>query len=485
MKIKTQFIGVVVISAVLVLGSSWVSYIFTQRVNEAMQKNVLADSILKGVFEINVVTNDYIISRSERANSQWQIRHQSLTNIVLLADTLFLDEDGRALINHIRQNQIRSRVLFFRLTIIWGDENLQGVRSELAVPRVSAIINQINITSQSMFSDAIKLSNITHTEVNRIQNITNLIAIGFALSVFAIFILMSIWGKRRILTPISRLTESVEEVSKGNLETTFLVTGRDEFGVLGEAFNKMTEVLRANITLKRLTKDLARSNADLQQFAYVASHDLQEPLRMVSSYVQLLDQRYQDKLDTDAREFIDFAVDGANRMQILIQDLLSYSRIGTEGGELILTSLNSVLADVSTNLKVAIEEHAVGFTHDELPTVWGDKGQLARLLQNLISNAIKFRSNRTPEIHVGAERQNDEWLLSVRDNGIGIAPDYTERIFVIFQRLHKKEEYEGTGIGLAICKRIVERHGGRIWMESTPGEGSTFFFTLSTGTGRK
>jgi PAS domain S-box-containing protein len=226
-------------------------------------------------------------------------------------------------------------------------------------------------------------------------------------------------------------------------------------------------------------QELARSNADLQQFAYVASHDLQEPLRMVASYLQLLERRYKDKLDTDANEFINYAVDGAGRMQNLINDLLAYSRVGTQGKPFKLTNYADVFRRALLHLKIAIEESKAVITHDEpFPIVHADESQLVQVLQNLISNAIKFRGDQAPHIHIGVQHLNGEWVFSVKDQGIGIDPQYKERIFMIFQRLHNRTEYVGTGIGLAICKRIVERHGGHIWVESELVKGSTFYFTI-------
>jgi PAS domain S-box-containing protein len=248
-------------------------------------------------------------------------------------------------------------------------------------------------------------------------------------------------------------------------------------GLLG-IFWDITEQRLAEERLKKTLEDLARSNKELEQFAYVASHDLQEPLRMVSSYTQLLERRYKDKLDTDAKEFIAYAVDGANRMQRLIQDLLVYSRVSSRGKSLTPTDCNAVLGTVRINLSVAIEENNARVTHDELPIVMADETQLVQVFQNLIGNAIKFHSEEPPRIHVSAEKNKKEWIFSVRDNGKGVDPQYHDRIFVIFQRLQGKGEYPGTGIGLAICKRIIERHGGRIWVESEPGKGSTFYFTL-------
>jgi PAS domain S-box-containing protein len=246
------------------------------------------------------------------------------------------------------------------------------------------------------------------------------------------------------------------------------------------AIRDITARKRSEAELLEKVKELNRSNEELQQFAYIASHDLQEPLRMVASYTALLARRYKGKLDSDADEFIAFAVDGASRMQLLIRDLLAYSRVGLKGKGLAETSSENALQQAVRNLRGAIEGSGAIVTHDALPCVMADEMQLTQLFQNLVGNAIKYRRAAVPRVHIAAAPDGShKWMFSVRDNGLGIEAQYFDRIFGVFQRLHTREKFEGTGIGLAICKKIVERHGGTISVESTLGEGSTFHFPLA------
>ncbi len=235
---------------------------------------------------------------------------------------------------------------------------------------------------------------------------------------------------------------------------------------------------QAEEELARKVEELGRSNAELEQFAYIASHDLQEPLRMVASYTQLLGERYRGKLGEDADKYIGYASEGAIRMQTLIQDLLAFSRVGRKGSTSRRVDCEAEIADVMMSMNLAVRESGARVTYAALPLVWADRSRMAQLFQNLIGNAIKFRGKDAPEISVRAEKAGSQWLFSVSDNGIGIAPQYAENIFVVFRRLHTRAEYPGNGIGLAICKKIVEHHGGKIWVESEAGHGSTFKFTL-------
>jgi PAS domain S-box-containing protein len=238
------------------------------------------------------------------------------------------------------------------------------------------------------------------------------------------------------------------------------------------------EVLKTQKELKETLEELKRSNAELEQFAYIASHDLQEPLRMVSSFTQLLEKKYKDELDDEAREYINFAVDGAKRMQVLINDLLAFSRVTSKTVDFTEIDLKELLGEVMFNLELDIEETNAQITCDTLPEIVGDYSQILRIFQNIIANSLKYRSEETPKVNISAHKEQGYWLFSIEDNGIGIEPQYFGQVFQIFRRLHTQDEYEGTGIGLAITKRIVERHRGNIWVESELGKGSTFYFTI-------
>lgn len=359
-------------------------------------------------------------------------------------------------------------------------------------------------------------------------------SLGISVAMTVIMLVMGLAFARDILSGIRALEEGTEAIAGGNLAYRIGNIREDEFGVLAQRFNSMAERIseiqarnqvlieelnHANDTLEeqveertselkaaqvatlnimedlvknqealtRNTKELERSNAELEQFAYVSSHDLQEPLRMISSYLQLIERRYKGKLDEDADEFINYAVNGADRMKLLINDLLRFSRVGTRGRELVPVPSETILQQVLENLKFAIEESKAEINAADLPEVLADESQFSQLLQNLLSNAIKFRGDAPPRIEIQATPEEGPdgeamWKFAIHDNGIGIDPQFFERIFIVFQRLHNSEEYPGTGVGLALCKKIVERHGGQIWVESQPAQGSTFFFTLKAVT---
>jgi signal transduction histidine kinase len=310
----------------------------------------------------------------------------------------------------------------------------------------------------------------------------------------AVLILGGVFGagvllRQTITRPLARLGSEARRVAGGEFAMPLqIASGPREITAVGTEIDAMRKrivdelatVEAARAQLEEQAAELARSNVELEQFAYVASHDLQEPLRKIASFCQALQTRYHGQLDERADQYIDFAVDGAKRMQTLINDLLAFSRAGRSGHELQLVQLSDVVADAQSALADALNDSGTSVVVGELPSVLGDHTQLASLFQNLLGNAVKFRGGEPPVVRIDALRHGNEWQLSCTDNGIGIEPEYAERIFLIFQRLHSREAYEGTGIGLALCRKIVEYHGGRIWLDTNHTSGTCFRFTLPT-----
>ncbi|MFC1478160.1 ATP-binding protein [Candidatus Margulisiibacteriota bacterium] len=305
----------------------------------------------------------------------------------------------------------------------------------------------------------------------QINKVIQLILLVTALFLF-IAILTSNYLANILIRPILDLTKGVKAIEEGNLKHRIRLQTKDEFADLAKSFNKMA------LSLEKHMEKLKRSNIDLEQFAQIASHDLREPLRMIGGYTQLFARRYKGKLDSDADKFIGYTIEGVTQMQTLIDDLLTYSKLSTHGKKFVHINCNEVFKKALANLKAAIESSNAHITCEALPTVKGDGTQLMELFQNLIGNAIKFCDDKNPRIKVEVNRQSGKWVFSVTDNGIGIDPLFFDRIFETFQRLHSREDYAGTGIGLAVCKKIIERHGGHIWVKSEPQKGSTFCFTL-------
>jgi PAS domain S-box-containing protein len=310
------------------------------------------------------------------------------------------------------------------------------------------------------------------------QKVTNIIPEGFAERIIADDLRSPEDALAQQIGTGIELTALRKDGSKFPIELMLSPLESAEGTLVTAAIRNITVRKDAEANLLQKVDELNRSNEELGQFAYIASHDLQEPLRMVASYTQLLSKRYKGQLDADADEFIAFAVDGASRMQRLIEDLLAFSRVGTKGQELLATESEEALQQAMVNLRSAIEESGAVVTHDPMPTVLADQNQLVQLFQNLVGNAIKYQNPGVPRIHISARQDRTMWKVAVKDNGLGIDPQYYDRIFGMFQRLHKRDEFAGTGIGLAICKKIVERHGGTISVESKLGRGSTFTFAL-------
>ncbi|MDQ0785129.1 ATP-binding protein [Streptomyces sp. B3I8] len=324
-------------------------------------------------------------------------------------------------------------------------------------------------------------------DLARATTLRNWVFTAIALSILAVAVLVFEGLRRGVTAPLTRIAASAREVAEGGFDRPIAAEGPADLRRLGMDVEEMRrrlveELAQAESSRRQLDEqaaDLRRSNAELEQFAYVASHDLQEPLRKVSSFTQLLQRRYGEQLDARADQYIAFAVDGANRMQVLINDLLAFSRVGRVHNESREVDLEALVESTVATLSMAAEETGAEITHDALPTVVGDTTQLGMLWQNLLSNALKFHSpERPPRIHIEARQDGDTWHFAVRDNGIGIAPEFRDKVFVIFQRLHTKDAYPGTGIGLAMCKKVVEFHGGTIGIDPEYAPGTRVVFTL-------
>ncbi|MEU7427523.1 ATP-binding protein [Streptomyces sp. NPDC040750] len=325
------------------------------------------------------------------------------------------------------------------------------------------------------------------SELRRAVTLRNWVFAIIAVVILLVAVLVFEGLRRGITAPLSRLSSAAREVAQGRFDRSLAGSGPADLRRLASDVDSMRQRLveelefteASRTLLNEQAEDLKRSNTELEQFAYVASHDLQEPLRKVSSFTQLLQRRYGGQLDDRADQYIAFAVDGANRMQNLINDLLAFSRVGRVHNDHQTVDLEAILDMTLDNLSVTVEETGAEITHDTLPTVVGDKTQLGMLWQNLLSNAIKFRDpERSPHVHISVVREGDEWEFAIGDNGIGIAPEFQEKVFVLFQRLHTKDAYPGTGIGLAMCKKVVEFHGGRIRIDPDYKLGTRVLFTL-------
>jgi PAS domain S-box-containing protein len=439
---------------------------------------------------------------------------QKVTNIIpegfyecLIADDLRSSEDAlaRQIGSGIELNALRKDGSEFPIEIMLSQlESAEGALIAAAIRDISVRKNTEKVLAQmeSRYRDLLEAAPDAMVVVNQAgeivllnlqaekqfgyrrdellgQKVTNIIPIGFAERLIADALRSSEDALAQQIGSGIELNALRKDGSEFPIEIMLSPSASGGEILVTAAIRNISVRKAAEAHLLSKVEELKRSNLELGQFAYIASHDLQEPLRMVASYTQLLSRRYKGRLDSDADEFIAFAVDGASRMQRLIQDLLAYSRIGTKGKELRKTSSATAIENALANLRGAIEESGAIVTHDTLPHVMADEMQLVQVFQNLIGNAIKYQNSGTPRIHVGVQNDATKVVFSVRDNGLGIDRQYFERIFGMFQRLHKREEFAGTGIGLAICKKIVERHGGQISVESELGKGSCFSFALT------
>jgi signal transduction histidine kinase len=485
MTIRTAMRIIAIVLCGMAILVVWICATTSAKVAAVKKRAELIAEVTTGVFELNMLANEFVRHEEQRPRELWPRKHTDVAD--LLPQVKVTTKEEQELLASIIHHHRETAKIFEQLV---QTVDHARVNSDLSVHWQKRLSGQLLLRSHNMISCAQALGDASRKELIRVQKTADRIVLLILVSLLLVFLTSGFLVVKKILRPLAKLHDAVQVAAEGNLSAAVPVHSNDEIGEICRAFNTMTKNLREGreslqkahseleVRVEERTAELKRSNAELEQFAYVASHDLQEPLRMVASYLQLLERRYKSFLDDEADKFIAYAVDGAKRMQQLISDLLAYSRVTTRGKAFQRTDVEEVLSTAIGNLRMAIEESDAQVIHDPLPTVTADAGQLVQVFQNLVGNAIKYRKDDPPRVHISARQQNGQWVVSVQDNGIGIEPKYFDRIFAIFQRLHGKGQYSGTGIGLALCKRIVERHRGEIWVESEPGKGSTFFVAL-------
>ncbi|MET9231117.1 ATP-binding protein [Lentzea sp. NPDC003310] len=395
-------------------------------------------------------------------------------------------QNVRDLVGDVNGRVTRVEELARRWRAEYAEPTLAAVRqtgpsavADSGIEQGKALFDQIRVELAALRTDLSGLGEQARAELDSAARVVLWLVIGMGVLLVAVIGGLSLLLHRLLITPLADLAAHTRQVATGDFDHAIDASGPRETVQLGEDVDAMRRrIVQELATLDAAKTELQRSNSELEQFAYVASHDLQEPLRKVASFCQLLQRRYGGQLDERADQYIGFAVDGAKRMQVLINDLLAFSRVGRMTREQTVIDLNDLVRQVVESYSERIEETGARLEIAELPPVRGEASLLSAVFQNLISNALKFKGDEAPLITLDVERDDDFWKFTVRDNGIGIEPEYADRIFVIFQRLHPKDAYPGTGIGLAMCRKIVEFHGGTIWLKTDVDSGTTFEFTL-------
>jgi len=466
-----------------VLGQGLVLFWSVRQVELRVNAVETSAQVVRYAFMLRVVMDEYLAYGDKRPLRQWNNYIARLGQIL----------EHKEVFQSIDQTFVKDLEADYREVMALSPQVVQmgALKESSSAPQETRILREtlagvMSLRLEELVNSAAELKQAGEVLMLERQNLARTLLVVMGIFVVMIVLASLYLIQRSIVQPLQELTKGVDAVGGGNLDYVVETKRSDEVGSLARSFNIMVERLRKShesledeiAGRKRAQEDLVRSNKDLEQFAYVASHDLQEPLRNVASCMQMLDRKYQGEFDAEGAQLIRYAVESVTRMKALINDLLAYSRISTRGSPFQPTDFEEVLAETLANMRPSIEQTGAVITHDPLPSVAADATQVMQVFQNLIGNALKFRGEEPPHIHVSAVRDDGEWVFSIKDNGIGIEPRHWERIFVIFRRLHKRNEYEGTGMGLAIVKKIIERHQGRIWVKSEPGKGTTFHFTI-------
>lgn len=442
--------------------------------------------------ELTEAEGDFIITQQIDDSRRWNATFRQLLTAVDAVDDRLSAPEQRAALEDFTLAQLEYKKAFTEIHTLVIRMSREVGHSELALVRrarfvslkksivltnvmIEAVHDMVSFNQQQAERESVfALATLHRSQLILVALVAMGILATFVLRVFAV---------RTISQPIARLTAASRDIAQGRFDLDLATDSRDEIGELARSVQAMAKELEASYAdleekVAERTADLARSNADLEQFAYVASHDLQEPLRTISGFAQLLARRYQGSLDAKADQYIGFLTEGARRMQDLVRDLLAYSRIRSQRKAVDIVDCGDIVAVVLSSLEKAIEESKAELIVEPLPEVLSDKTLMTQLFLNLIANALKFHRDEPPRIQISATQKGDRWEFSIQDNGIGMEARHIDRIFTIFQRLHPRTEYEGTGMGLAICKKIVEQHDGELWVDSRPGVGSTFYWTM-------
>lgn len=478
MRVSTRYYISTLIGTLMVIAAAGTAIYWNHRAVEVQEELHFTENIQQNAQEIAYLTNAYLLFQFP---SQLELLQQKSRDIANNLSSLTPDsESEKHLIDDALENG--SKFLAVLDDIQTYTRENPTVLGDLAYVRTSW--SRMQGQSQAMVTDVIQLHFAIHRKSDTLRQINNNVILSLFLVFGVLIFINASFINRRILASIKILKKGPEAVGTGNLDYVIQVKGNDEFAELCREFNKMTENLK-NLTtskaeLEAVNLKLAEANRQLSLFANAASHDLREPLRMVTSFSQLLEKKYKDRLGEDADEYIGYIVSNAARMQSLIDDLLAYSRAGFHVEPFDNVNMETVFREVAGRLKDQIDKTGAVLTSDPLPSIQADGPLLTLVLQHLIENAIKFRGSETPRIHVSAKKDDEkkEWVFSVKDNGIGIDPMQFPHLFVLFSQLQPRGSYSGTGTGLAIVKKIIESHGGRVYVESEQGRGSTFFFVL-------
>ncbi len=503
MTIKSQFRLNILVSICLAIIVGGILFYADRRIDAEVEKNFLADRITKGVFELFMVSNAYLTYREERPRIQWNLKIASLKTLIKEAE---IEEKSRDEELEILSQRCEEMGVLFEKIVSYAERlnRASGEEAVLVQEAYDRLRTNLTAKGQEMVSHAFLMIQESNQGLSLVKKEAIIQVLVSILLAIGISILISLLLSRKILTDLSLLQEGTGIAAGGDLDHKVEIPRADELGHLARAFNDMTgrlsesygalerevsERVRAQQELKTYAEKLEWSNRELQDFAFVASHDLQEPLRKIQAFGGRLKEKWGDQLTDQGHDYIERMQGASTRMQAMIQGLLNYSRVTTKGEPFSALDLNSVAKDVVSDLAILLEETGGRVELGELPTIEADPHQMRQLLQNLMANALKFRGPQKPVVRIWGETvqevpgesghsQGSRCKIHVEDNGIGFDEKYLDRIFSPFQRLHGRAEYEGTGIGLAICRKIVERHGGRLTARSTPGKGSTFVVTL-------